>query len=89
MPVLKNEAIKSLTSLCLPERHETTLDEFHVLIQWFPKAITDLNALELEFLEYLATPDHEFPVYFEETIKAHWPMHIYHIWHENYITFGI
>ena len=60
MPVLKKDVIKSLTFLLLPERHQSTLDEFHVLMQRFPRVITNMNALELEFLEYQATPDDEF-----------------------------
>ena len=48
MPVLKNDINKSLTFLRLPERHQATLDELHVLMQRFPRVITDMNALELE-----------------------------------------
>ena len=59
MPVLKNDVTKSLTFLCLPESHQTTLDELYVLMQKFPRVITDMNALESEFLEYQATPDDE------------------------------
>ena len=58
MPVLKNDIIKSLTFFCLSERHETLLDKLHVLMQRFLRGIT----LESEFLEYQATPGHEFPV---------------------------
>ena len=32
MPVLNNDVIKSLAFLCLPERHQATLDELHVLM---------------------------------------------------------
>ena len=38
-----------------------------------------MNALELEFLEYQATPDDEFPTYFDEDDK---PMRIDHIWYQ-------
>ena len=38
MPVLKNDAIKSLTFLRLPERHQATLDELYVLMQKFLKS---------------------------------------------------
>ena len=41
--------------------------------------ITDMNALESEFLAYQATTDDEFPVYFDEDDK---PMCIDHIWHQ-------
>ena len=37
-----------------------------------------MNDLELEFLEYQATPDDEFPAYFEDNM----PMRIDHIWHQ-------
>ena len=33
MPVLKNDVIESLTFLCLSERHQTMLDELHLLMQ--------------------------------------------------------
>ena len=79
MPVLKNEVIKSLTFLRLPERHQATSDELHMLMQRFPSVITDMDALESEFLEYQATPDDELPAYFDENDK---PMRIDHIWHQ-------
>ena len=66
MPVLKNNVIKSLTLPRLLERHQATLDE---LMQWFSRIITDINALESEFLEYQATPKDEFPAYFNEDDK--------------------
>ena len=53
---VKKLCLNSLTFLRLPERHQATLDELHVLIQWFPRVITDTNALESECLEYQATP---------------------------------
>ena len=76
MPVLKHDIVKSLTFLRLPERHTPTLDELHVLMQRFPRVITDMNALESEFLYYQATLDDEFPAYFDEDDK---PMHNDHI----------
>ena len=39
----------------------------------------DMNATELEFLEYRATPDDEFTVYFDKDDK---PVCIDHIWHQ-------
>ena len=66
----KNDVIKSLIFLRLPERHQATLDELHVLMQRFPRVITDINALESEFLEYQATPDDEFPAYFYKDDKS-------------------
>ena len=65
MSVLKNYVIKSLTSLLLPERHQATLDELHLLMQRFPRVIIDVNALESEFFEYQETTDDEFPTYFD------------------------
>ena len=46
MPVLKNDVIKSLAFLCLPERHQSTSGELHLLMQRFPSVIIDMNALE-------------------------------------------
>ena len=78
IPELKNDVIKSLTFLRLPERHQAMLDEQHVLMQRLLRVITDMNALESEFLEYQATTDDEFLVYFDEDDK---PMRTDHIWH--------
>ena len=75
--VLKNDAIKSLTFLRLPERHQA--NQLYVLMQRFPRVITDMIALESEFLEYQATPDDEFLPYFDEDDK---PMQIDYIWHQ-------
>ena len=55
--------------LCLPERHQATLDELHVFMQRFPTVTTNMNVLESEFLEYEATPYDEFPGYFDEDDK--------------------
>ena len=76
---VKNDVIKSLTFLLLPERHQATLDELHVLIQRLAMVITNMNSLKSGFLEYQATPDDEFPAYFDEDEK---PMRINHIWHQ-------
>ena len=75
MPVLKNDVIKSLTFLRLPERHQAALDEperhqaaldeLHLSMQRLPRAIIDMNAFESEFLEYQATTDDQFPTYFD------------------------
>ena len=46
-------------------------------MQRFPGVITEMNAIESEFLENQATPDDEFPAYFDEADK---PMRIDHIW---------
>ena len=80
IPELKNDVIKSLTFLRLPERHQAAiLDKLHMLMQKLLMVITDMNALESEFLAYQATTDDEFPVYFDEDDK---PMCIDHIWHQ-------
>ena len=68
--------IKSLAFLHLPERHQAMLDELHVLMQVFPRVITDMNTCESEFREYQATSDLEFPPYFLQDDK---PMRIDHI----------
>ena len=76
MPVLKSDVIKSLTFLCLPEIHQATSDKLQVLMQIFPRVITDINALESELLEYQATPDDGLPAYFDKDDK---PLRIDHI----------
>ena len=54
------------------------LDELHMLIQRFPRVITDMNALESEFA-YQANPDDKFQAYFDMVNKL---MHTDHIWHQ-------
>ena len=68
MPVLKNDVVKSLTLPRLTERHQATLDK---LMQRFSRIMTDINALESEFLEYQATPEDKFPTYLTRMISAH------------------
>ena len=63
MSNLKNDVIKSLKFLRLPERHQSTLEELYVLMQKFQTVITDINAFEWEFLECQATPDSEVQAY--------------------------
>ena len=48
-------------------------------MQRFPRVITNINALESEFLEYQTTPDVEFLAYFDEDNKLR---RIDHIWHQ-------
>ena len=68
----------SLTFLRLSERHQAMLDDLHVLMLRILRVITDMNALESEFLEYQAATDDEFPVHFDEDDKL---MRTDHIWH--------
>ena len=75
MPVLKIDVIKSLTLPRLPKRHQAALDE---LMQRFSRIITDINALESEFLEYQATPEDKCPAYFNEDDKRACIDRIYH-----------
>ena len=63
------ELKKSLTFFRLPERHQAMLDEWDVLMQGFLRFITEMNPLESEFLEYQATPDDKFSVYFDKDDK--------------------
>ena len=42
----KNDVIRSLTLIHLPERHQATLDELCVLRQRFSRVIADMNALK-------------------------------------------
>ena len=79
MLVLKNQVIKTLTFLRLPEIHQSTLDELHVFMQRFPEVIADMNALESEFLVYETTPWDEFPAYFDENDNS---KYIDHVWHQ-------
>ena len=80
IPEFKNDVIKSLTFLLPPERHQAMLDELHVLMQRLLRVITDMNALESEFLEDQATTDDEF-LCFDQEDK---PMRTDHIWHQIY-----
>ena len=66
---LKNDVIKSLTFFRLPERHQAMLDEWDVLMQGLLRLIIEMNPLESEFLEYQATPDEKFSVYFGKDDK--------------------
>ena len=79
MPILKDEIIKSLTFLRLPERHQASTDELQILTQRFPNVIADTDGLESEFLDYQATPDDDLPSYFDENGK---PKRIDYIWHQ-------
>ena len=65
-PSVKKRCYLTLAFLFLPERHQATLDELHVLMQRFPSVITDIDAIQSEFFEHQATPDNKFPTYFEE-----------------------
>ena len=66
---LKNDVIKSLTFFRLPERHQAMLDEWDVLMQGLLRFIIEMNPLESEFLDYQATPDGKFSVYFGKDDK--------------------
>ena len=77
--VLKNDVFKSWTLLGLPGKHQATLDEMHVLMQRFPKVVTDMNALKSKSLEHQATTRDEFLAYFDENDNL---MAIYDIWHQ-------
>ena len=66
---LKNDVIKSLTFFRLPERHQAMLDEWDVLMQGLLRFIIEMNPLESESLEYQATPDDKFSVYFGKDDK--------------------
>ena len=65
MPVLKNDVIKSLTFIRLPDRQKATMDELSILVTRFPKVILqeDITQLETEFLEYQFTSEKELPSY--------------------------
>ena len=44
MSILKDNVIKSLTFLRLPERHKASSDDLQVIMEKFPKVILDVNA---------------------------------------------
>ena len=69
MSILKDNVIKSLTFLRLPERHKASSDDLQVIMEKFPKVILDVNALESKLLEYQAASDGELPSYFDENGK--------------------
>ena len=79
MSILKDNVIKSLTFLRLPERHKASSDDLQVIMEKFPKVILDVNALESKLLEYQAASDGELPSYFDENGK---PVLINLIWHQ-------
>ena len=81
MSVLKNDVIKSLTFIRLPDRQKATLDELSILVTRFPNFIPqeDITQLETEFLEYQCTSDKEMPCYLNEN-KI--PNKIDFIWNE-------
>ena len=83
MSILKDNVIKSLTFLRLPERHKASSDDLQVIMERFPKVILDVNALESELLEYQAVSDSELPSYFDENGK---PLRINLIWHQSQLA---
>ena len=54
MPVLKDNKIKYLTFICVPDCQKATLDELTMLVTRFPNAIPQeaMTHVETEFLEY-------------------------------------
>ena len=48
MPVLKNDVIKSLTFIRLPDRQKATLDELSILVTSFPNFIPQEEITQLE-----------------------------------------
>ena len=79
MPILKDNVIKSLTFLRLPEMHKASSDNLQVIMEKFPKVILDVYALESKLLEYQAASDKGFSFYFDENGK---PVRINLIWHQ-------
>ena len=68
MPVLKNDVIKSLTFIRLPDRQKTTLNGLSILVTRFPNVIPqeDITQLETEFLEYQCTSEKELTFYLKK-----------------------
>ena len=65
MPVLKDDVIKSLTFIRIPDRQKATLDELSILVTRFPNVIPqeDITQLEAEFIKYQCTSEKELPSY--------------------------
>ena len=65
MPVLKDDVIKSLTFIRIPDRQKATLDELSILVTHFPIVIPqeDITQLEAEFIKYQCTSEKELPSY--------------------------
>ena len=79
MPILKDNAIKSLTFLRLREKHKASSYNLQVTMERFPKVILDVNALESKLLEYQTASDSELLSCFDENGK---PVRIDLIWHQ-------
>ena len=65
VPVLKNEILKSLTFLRLPDRHLATEAEIGTLLKRFPDVIDkgEINDLHLQLLEFQSLADESLPAY--------------------------
>ena len=68
MPVFKDDMIKSLTFIRVPDYQKATLDELSILATRFPIVIPqeDITQLDTEFLEYQCTSEIELPSYLNE-----------------------
>ena len=68
MPVFKDDVIKSLTFIRVPDYQKATLDELSILATRFPIVIPqeDITQLDTEFLEYQCTSEIELPSYLNE-----------------------
>ena len=71
VPVLKDEVLKSLTFIRLPDRHLATQEELNILCNRFPDVIdkSELDDLYTQFLDYQALPNESLPDYEDEDGK--------------------
>ena len=63
VPVLKDEVLRSLTFIRLPERHLASQEELDIILQRFPTVVDEaqLDDLQTQFLDYQAMSDASLP----------------------------
>ena len=68
MRVLKDDVIKSVAFICVPDRQKATLDELSILAICFPYVVPQegITQLETEFLEYQCASEKELLSYLNE-----------------------
>ena len=81
MPVIKDDVIKFLTFIRVPDCQIDTLDKLSILVTRFPNVIPqeDITQLKTQFLGYQRTSEKEVPSYLNEDKT---PTRIGFIWNE-------
>ena len=66
--MLKDEVLRSLTFIRLPERHLASQEELDIILQRFLTVVDEAqrNDLQTQFLDYQAMSDASLPHYTEE-----------------------